>query len=246
MSVQKFVQKPSLPLIEVMMMQANDGGIHVRHRGAPFLKKYAPPVILGKAIEDVSHEDIERVLDRFTDESPTERNGSRLVLDINCLMKWAMIHGLRIKPWEPVKRPVSVLTFPVLLSRQDTDKLIEAVDTIHVNDLKLRIAVRALALLGLGVKETTQFSIAQVDFTRKEYHQSDYRGRYRIIPIPSSMLDLLEIEKQNIEIAESGKASSNTWILYTDLKANVQSLGDHCGMENLLPSTLQRTAIQGE
>jgi len=246
MAVRKLIPSISISLVEVILLQSKNDSIHPRHRGAPLTKKFGTPALLGKAVNDISHEDFQSVLSRYVADRPNRRSGWRFVEELNALMRWAVRAGCRTAPWVPYTYPKKEAVEGDLLEPADVEQVLQAVDTLYPNDLRVQIAIRALVLLGLGVQESTEFSFDRVDFPRHEYHQTDQRARYRIIPISPAMQALIsKAWQQKVEASGRG-AQPDLWITGWELSAVVQRLRDYCGFERLMPSTLVRTALGGK
>ena len=236
----------STSLVEVILLQSKDGSIHPRHRGAPLTKRFGTPAILGKAVNEISHEDFQLVLNQYVADRPNRRSGWKFVEEFNALMRWAVCSGCRTTPWAPFTRPWKESLEGDLLEPAQVEQVLNAVDTLYPGHLQVQIAIRALALLGLGVQETTEFSFERVDFARHEYHQTDQRARYRIIPIPPGMRALIsEAWHQKVE-AGDGRVQPDPWTTKQELSAVVKRLRDYCGFKRLVPSTLIRTALGGK
>jgi hypothetical protein len=118
-------------------------------------------------------------------------------------------------------------------------------DKLFRQDISITISIRAMAQLGLGVTDTSTFSLDKVDFKRWEYIHSDNQGRLRIIPIPLMMRTLLA--KANDHRPANKCRDANTFKALSDqtLRNLVKRIGQEIGMSNLVPVQLIRTCLHG-
>lgn len=240
-----FKAERPLSIIEVAILQARDATVTERYRGAPILKTYAPPAFLQKLITEVTHDDFRPVLANYLVGRPVKDTGYRLVSDFNALMLWAIRHGYRAGPHIPFPLPPIQAELLELLSTQEMGAVIEASDKLFGSDISTAISVRAMAWLGLGVTDTSAFSLDKVDFKRWEYVHDDPQGRLRIIPIPHVMRSLLAKAHHHRPVAE--RRSDNTFHALSDqtLRNQVKRIGEDIGLPNLLPVQLVRTCLHG-
>ena len=233
---------PSFTILEVAQKHAIEWEGICRYKGVPFLKKHASPSFLAKDINDVTHKDFQGEMDRYRLGRSAHHNGNRLQEEFNSLMKFAVKHGYRTTPYQSFGHVRRVSQAHMVLSEEERDLLLLEVDRTFREDLKIRIAVRAMALLGLSVAEAAQFDLRKIDKERWKYIQSDAGGRMRYIPIPSPMRPLL---KHLEDRSEQTPDASKPWFDLRALQLLVRRIGTLCGLPELMPAILTRTAING-
>ncbi len=229
-------------LIEVMILQARDGSIHRRMRGAPTLKRHASPTFLGKLINDITHEEFRAELDRYREGRPEHQNGNRLREEFNQLMHWAKRKGHRTAPYSCFGSPIRKSMAEVILTQSQVEAFLLETDKTYHADFTVRIAMRALVLLGLRLAEVVKFSLDRVDPEHWEYHQNDQFGHFRIIPINGPMRVLV---RHALRQREGLDTFQGVWIDQIRLQRTVRVLGEQAGIPGLMPSMLTRTAIRG-
>lgn len=238
------LQQP-LSIIEVAILQATDVTVAERYRGAPILKTYAPASFLRKPITEVGHDDFRPILTSYLVGRPERDTGYRLVSDFNALMLWATKKGHRSGPHSPFPLPGIQSELLELLSTQEMRAVIEASDRLFDSDLSTSISIRAMAMLGLGVSDTSAFTLDKVDFRRWDYAHEDGQGRLRIIPIPLGMRALLAKAHHHRPAEE--RRSSNTFCAFSDqtLRNLVKRIGEQIGLPSLVPIQIIRTCLHG-
>ena len=212
-----------------------------RTKGVPFLKKHASPAFLAKDINEMTHQVFQEELDRYCLGRPVHQNGNRLKAEFNSLMHFAVCHGYRTTPYKTLGSVQRVSQADMVLSAEEVDIFILAVDRKFRDDLTVRIAVRAMVLLGLSLSEASNFDLKQIDFKRWRYVQAG-KGSLRDIPIPSHMRPLLNHLADQSNLL---RAASTPWFRKADLQNLVRSFGVPCGLPGLMPAMLTRTAIRG-
>lgn len=232
-----------LTVIEVMQIHAMDSDVHHRHQGAPFLKAYAPPLVLGRLIEEFDRSDAELVLARYAEDRAPHETGHRLIQDINGLMKWAREKGYRSSQFQPIRRPRPRTLDSRMLGAVDLDRMLLHLDQVYQSDFRLRVTIRAMAILGLESSQAIQFSMKHLDHETWEYRVHDSRGRFRCIPVPSTMRPFMN-HMRRLESTSGGEA----WPRLTgaDLRKAVQRLGSECGFAELTPALLAHIGKYGE
>lgn len=89
------------------------------------------------------------------------------------MVSWARKNGYRNAPFNnfrcPPKKPLS----DNLLSQEELAQVVKAIDSEYIGNLPIRLVLRSISSLGLGVKEALRFSLNRVDFDRWEYIQDD-------------------------------------------------------------------------
>lgn len=229
-------------LIEVMILQARDGSIHRRMRGAPTLKRHASPTFLGKLINDVTHEAFRAELNRYREGRPEHQNGNRMREEFNQLMHWAKRKGYRTAPYRCFGSPIRKSMAEVMLTQPQVEAFLLETDKTYHADFTVRIAMRALVLLGLRLAEVVKFSLDRVDPEQWVYHQVDLFGHFRIIPISGPMRVLI---RHALRQREGLDSFQGVWIDQIRLQRTVRVLGEQVGIPGLMPSMLTRTAIRG-
>lgn len=216
-----------------------------RHRGFTMLKAHAGPAFLGKSLESLSHDNFQVVLDHYRTQNPAHNTGKRLIAEFNAILAWAVASGHRDTPFTPYRLPPGRSLTSKTLSPDQVNSLLLFLDQNYRLDFIVRIAVRALVYLGLGVTETAYFTLDHVNINTWEYVQQDTQGRHRFIPIPSSMRPLLRHARGLPELINRG-IGKDIWIDQTTLRVLVRDLGERCGIHGLTPDQLRWTAIYGE
>jgi hypothetical protein len=234
-----------LSVIEVAILQASDATVTKHYRGAPILKTYGPAEFLRMPVAEVTHQDFKPILANYLVGRPARDTGYRLVADFNALMLWATKHNYRPRPHNPYPLPSKQDELLELLSEAEMDAVILASDKLFRYDLSIAISIRAMAMLGLGVTDTSMFSLGKVDLKRWEYIHSDNQGRLRMIPIPHTMRALLA-KAHHLRPADE-RRKDNTFTALSDqtLRNLVKRIGQHIGMPNLVPVQLIRTCLHG-
>ena len=216
-------------------------GAH-RTKGLPFLKKHASPAFLAKNIDEVTHEAFQEELDRYRLGRPTHHNGNRLQEEFNSLMHFAVKNRYRTKPYKTFGSVRRDSQADLVLSGDEVEVFLLAVDRNFRDDFMLRLAVRAMVLLGLGLSEASNFDLNKVNVNQWRYVHADAEGRLRYIPIPRPMRPLLN---HAIEQVKSLSTDPKPWFHTIDLQKLIRSIGVQCGLPGLMPAVLTRTAIYG-
>ena len=230
---------------EVAAIQITDNSVSARYRGAPILKTYAPPTFLGMLIKDVTSAHFQTVLNQYLAGRPPTETGYRLVSDFNTFMKWAIENDFRPQPYVRFMPPKAIPRATTQLSMDTIRAILAAADDLYSRDVTVAIFIRALALLGLGVNDTANFSLDRVDFAHWEYIQDDARGRLRLIPIPLSMRNLVSKARQLQPDESVHKRDTYAWISPLVIREIVHRLGLACGIPNLTPIQITHTCLFG-
>jgi integrase len=235
-------QAKSYSILDIAQRHSTEWKGNPRTKGVPFLKKHASPAFLAKDINEVTHQAFQEELDRYCLGRPAQHNGNRLKENFNSLMKFAVMNGYRTKPYHSFGCVRGVSQTNQVLSSEEVERFLFEIDRSFREDFMVRIAARALVLLGLHLSEASSFDLNKIDFDRWRYIQADARGRLRYIPIPSPMRPLL--------IHMAGQTNphpteSKPWFHTIDLQQLVRSVGSQCGLPGLSTAVLTRTAIYG-
>lgn len=235
----------SWTLAQVIQAYEQGGPRDSHHGGARLIRKNATPSFLGTSIEAVSHEMFELELRAYLGGGDRRRDtGYRFVVDFNRLMQWAMEEGYRVSPFRAYPVPDSARSAPEPLSLDEVGRLLAVLDGEYCEDLRWRIIVRALVLLGLEIEEARDFSFSKTREIKGCYVISDRKGRLRHIPIPKDMQVLIARAQHAGD--PSGAPLESLRVSANALMKSVRRLGELAGIPGLTPHRLQQTAIYGE
>lgn len=235
----------TLTVIEVAQLQAGDLKERSLFRGAPSVRAHGGPKLLGRLIEEIDHSDFTDLLARYRQGRPERDTGRRLIQEFNRLVSWARKNGYRNAPFNnfrcPPKKPLS----DNLLSQEELAQVVKAIDSEYIGNLPIRLVLRSISSLGLGVKEALRFSLNRVDFDRWEYIQDDVSGRLRLIPIPKDMRVLVARARQ-IRTPD-GKTSLNGEPItkIPTVQMALKKIGKRCNRPDLTPQLLRFSFLNG-
>jgi len=213
-----------------------------RDKGVPLLKKHLNHHFLGQDINAVTHDDFQAQMDRYLDGRPESQNGNRIKEEFNSLMSFAVRHKFRTTPYLALGRAIRVSQARSVLSSKELECILLETDKTFRSDLKVRIAIRALALLGLNPAEASAFALAKVDPQTWKYIHADGIGRLRQIPIPGPMRPLL---RHAMEHFDKNLTGESVWINIFRLNRIVKEIGLQCELPELKSSMLTRTRLKG-
>lgn len=233
----------TMSVAEVMQLQSADSKESLRTRGAPMVKAYGGPALLGRPIEEITHDDFREILARYRQGRKDEDTGLRLIYQFNRLIHWAVKKEIRKRPFISFKVPPGKPLTDRLLSTTEMARVIRVIDELHAEDLPIRLALRALASLGLGLQQAMRFSLARVDFECWEYIQDDKKGRLRLIPIPKDMRALVAKARQFS--TPEGKSKLDGTLIAQNWKINeaVKIIGERCNRPDLTAQILTRSFL---
>jgi len=235
-------KSPSSPrrLLEIIVLQSEDLALHLERKGCPLLKRHATPSLLRMDIDQIGHEQVVGLLNDFRARARRDATGYRLVGEVNSIMKWAIQHGYRSRPFPlfPIPKHRAFSGLP-LLSAEESHRVLETADRLFSGDLRIRILVRTMLCMGLTVTEATSFSWNNVDYPRREYVISDGRGRLRLIPIPQKVQVLL-LGARQVGILMDASTSPSKMDLRR-LAGAVRAIGEAIGISGLTPDRLTKT-----
>ncbi len=232
----------SYSVLEIIQKHLTEWEGNRRTKGVPSLRKYASPVFLAKDINEVTHQSFQDELDHYRLGRSTHHNGNRLKEEFNSLMHFAVRNGYRTKPYKTFGSVRRDSQAEKVLSAEEVEVFLLAVDRSFRDDFRVRIAVRAMLLLGLGLSEASNFDLNKIRLDRWQYVHADTEGRLRYIPIPRPMRPLLIHENEKTKALPT---YLKPWFHKIDLQQLVRSIGVQCGLPGLMPATLTRTAIYG-
>jgi hypothetical protein len=243
----KFNPDPSISytVAEVIALQKTDQRVCERYRGAPIVRKYAQRDFLGLPIRKVTDEDFQPVLSDYLAGRPSKETGLRLISDFNALMRWATQNDFRSAPHHPFKVPAPTPRKIIPFSMDFLETILSVADDMYRNDNTVAIAIRALALLGLGVNDAANFSLDRVDFKNWEYTQDDAAGRLRVIPIPINMRAQLGKARHLQSNGGTHKPKGPAWISCHSIRVIVHRIGLKCGLPDLTPVQITHTCVFG-
>lgn len=188
---------------------------------------------MGMPITEVTHEDFQKILTAYLVDRPPLESGQRLIESFNSLLKWATEKEFRPGPYANFKLPKRKPRVTDPLKMENLQAIVSASDRLQGSDITSAIAIRALAQLGLGVKEAEHFSLGKVDFTRWEYVLEDTRGRLRLTPIPMNMRALLAKARHLQPNGDAHGSDGSAWIAGPLLRAFVRQAGLEVGIQGL-------------
>lgn len=138
----------------------------------------------GIALRDVCLDNVHRFAWRLNELGITQRSVARTLSGIRSLFKFLMIEGyVDADPTELLEAPQRGTHLPTILSTEEVDRIIEAIDPEHPDGLRDRAVVEMLYSCGLRVSELCFLRLSEL-YLEDEYIRVEGKGsKERLVPL---------------------------------------------------------------
>lgn len=118
-----------------------------------------------KSPAEATREDVDLFLSRLSAKPSTI---ARTISDLRCFYAWMNDRGLaETNPWSVVPRPRIGRRIPMVLRREDVDRLLRAADCISIRQIRDRAMIAFLWSTGCRVGELISLDLSNVDLDRR-------------------------------------------------------------------------------
>lgn len=147
---------------------------------------------------DVSYTDLKEFLAWFGSSGTNARTQARLISGIRAFYKFLLIDGeIKDNPASLIESPRTEMKLPEVLSLQEIDRMIDAVDLSRPEGHRNKAIIETLYGCGLRVSELTGLRITDIHFGEGFVSVTGKGDKQRLVPIGQKALKEIDIYRQD-------------------------------------------------
>lgn len=148
---------------------------------------------------DITTKQIKKFIEHINKLGISARSQSRIISGIKAFFKYLIIEDyIKVNPTELIESPKIGIKIPNVLSIQEIDKIISAVDLSHPQGKRNRAIVEVLYSCGLRVSELINLKLSNINFNEEYIKVIGKGNKERFAPIASSCIKYLNIYIEEI------------------------------------------------
>ena len=148
---------------------------------------------------NITSRQIKKFIEHINKLGISARSQSRIISGIKEFFKYLIIEDyIKVNPTELIESPKIGIKIPNVLSIQEIDKIISAVDLSHPQGKRNRAIVEVLYSCGLRVSELINLKLSYINFNEEYIKVIGKGNKERYAPIASSCIKYLNIYLKEI------------------------------------------------
>lgn len=148
---------------------------------------------------NITSRQIKKFIEHINKLGISARSQSRIISGIKAFFKYLIIEDyIKVNPTELIESPKIGIKIPNVLSIQEIDKIISAVDLSHPQGKRNRAIVEVLYSCGLRVSELINLKLSNINFNEEYIKVIGKGNKERYAPIASSCIKYLNIYLKEI------------------------------------------------
>ena len=148
---------------------------------------------------NITSRQIKKFIEHINKLGISARSQSRIISGIKAFFKYLIIEDcIKVNPTELIESPKIGIKIPNVLSIQEIDKIISAVDLSHPQGKRNRAIVEVLYSCGLRVSELINLKLSNINFNEEYIKVIGKGNKERYAPIASSCIKYLNIYLEEI------------------------------------------------
>ena len=143
---------------------------------------------------NITSRQIKKFIEHINKLGISARSQSRIISGIKAFFKYLIIEDyIKVNPTELIESPKIGIKIPNVLSIQEIDKIISAVDLSHPQGKRNRAIIEVLYSCGLRVSELINLKLSNINFNEEYIKVIGKGNKERYAPIASSCIKYLNI-----------------------------------------------------
>ena len=148
---------------------------------------------------NITSRQIKKFIEHINKLGISARSQSRIISGIKAFFKYLIIEDyIKVNPTELIESPKIGIKIPNVLSIQEIDKIISAVDLSHPQGKRNRAIIEVLYSCGLRVSELINLKLSNINFNEEYIKVIGKGNKERYAPIASSCIKYLNIYLKEI------------------------------------------------
>ncbi len=165
------------------------------------LKTFAQNELNGKSISDISYEDLRKFVHAIAELGVSPYTQSRIISGIKSFFRYLTIENLITQnPASLLEVPKLGRKLPEVLSVEEIDKIVSAIDHSTPEGQRNRAIIETLYSCGLRVSELVNLKISDVYFNEQFVRVMGKGSKERIVPIGNTALKYIHIYLKEVRV----------------------------------------------